>query len=1091
MSAAASGIVRGTVVAAETLIPVFGAHVSLDDSALGAVTNSRGEYRLEGVPSGPRIVKVRLAGYVDASRTLPVEAGAAGRLDFELVQTALRLHDRVEAGLAGAAPRINVPLAITRLSVADLPVPSSDVASLLAGKAAGVSVISASGQPGEAASILIRGTTSIDASGRHVAPLVVIDGVILSEEATLAEISTLDVAHVDIARGAAATALYGARGQNGVILISTKRGHGIPDGTTRVMGRAGWGRSVLVGEIGLVRAHPYLMNEAGTSFVDEDGNEVGFWDTWLPAANQIHPGEPATSETVFYNQEFPFDLFDHMDTVFDPGQTLDLHGALTGRFGESAYRASLDVLAEQGIVHCTACVPNLERLNRDRVQQGFAPYGADRFDRDGYDRYGARINVDSRAGDLQIAASGFYSRSNQDDKAVARGFFRNLPLVSPAVDLTRINPRTGVPYLHAHPREDTSNPLRSLAGNESREERTRAMGAADLEYAPGGSDWLTLGAGASFDRTEILERRFFHPVNRIFDNYYFAGGLQQGTRTSQATHAHIGLRVARTFMGGDMRLRARARYLREEQDFKSLEAIGPGFSLPDVPSFDAIAGDPSVGSEGRRIKGRAFLAAADLAYRGRYLLDGIVRRDGASLFGPEARWHTYFRGAAAWRVSREAFWNVDFIDELKLRFALGTAGGRPNFHAQYETYGNTPAPYGRVRWSTRLNLANRRLRPEFTREAEAGLDLVVGDKLALDLTYAWRTTDDQLLRVPQPAFLVFPWQWRNAGEVESRTWEATIRYAPIETRDESVGFRLTWDRTRQVVSRLDVPAFRHGPFFVSEGRSVGEVWGTAFATDCADLAPVGVTDCGSFQVNDDGLLVATGPGNDFTEGFARRLWGTEVAVTDAMGDTLTYRWGLPIAVRDRSPACIARDPGKREDCPLTGFLPLGNTTPDFNASFATNLRYKSLTFSGLLEASVGHSIYNRMARPDPTWLRGPDLDQSGKSPGHQKPLAYVSTLGTGERNSWLLEDGDWLKVREMSVSYTLPEDLIQSLFGGAFRRVTLTAAGSNLFTFTGYRGYDPEVGISGGVHGSPQVNAVDSYAYPNFRTFTYSAEIVF
>ncbi|WP_423929270.1 hypothetical protein [Candidatus Palauibacter sp.] len=244
------------------------------------------------------------------------------------------------------------------------------------------------------------------------------------------------------------------------------------------------------------------------------------------------------------------------------------------------------------------------------------------------------------------------------------------------------------------------------------------------------------------------------------------------------------------------------------------------------------------------------------------------------------------------------------------------------------------------------------------------------------------------------------------------------------------------------MSRLDVPAFRHGPFFVSEGRSVGEVWGTAFATDCADLAPVGVTDCGSFEVNDDGLLVATGRGNDFTQGFAKGLWDTAVAVTDAMGDTLTYRWGLPIAVRDRSPACVARDPGKREDCPLTGFLPLGNTTPEFNASFATNLRYKSLTFSGLLEASVGHSIYNRTARPDPVWLRGPDLDQGGKPPGHQKPVAYVSALRTGERNSWLLEDGDWLKVREMSVSYTLPEDLIQSLFGGAFRRVTLTAAGS-------------------------------------------------
>ena len=475
-------------------------------------------------------------------------------------------------------------------------------------------------------------------------------------------------------------------------------------------------------------------------------------------------------------------------------------------------------------------------------------------------------------------------------------------------------------------------------------------------------------------------------------------------------------------------------------------------------------------------------------YRGRYILDGLIRRDGSSLFGPDERWQTYYRGSVAWRIAQEDFWNIDAIDEFKLRFSLGTAGGRPNFFAQYETFGVSAGAIFPV------NLGNTALKPEFTTEREAGMNFVFFENLGLDLTYAWQTTDDQLLLVPQPAFVGFSNQWQNAGAIAAQTYEVSMRYAPIDTQDMGLQFRVNWDKTKQEVTRLDVPDFTQGTFFVSEGRPLGELWGEVLATSCEQLAPVGIsasTCASNFQVNDDGLLVPTGS-SDFTEGFSSGLWGTTVAV-DAEDGERTYAWGNPIYVQDRSPACVASNPTDYMDkCRLTEFLPYGNTTPDFNTSFATNFRYKGLSLNALLEASVGHKVYNNTAQWALRELRGEDVDQTGKPLEFNKPTGYASVIyNVGSDNSWFAEDGDWLKVRELSLGYTLPQTMIEGLFGGVFDRVTLNLIGRNLITLTGYRGYDPEVGRSGGSLGSETLNRVDSFGYPNFRTFTVSAELVF
>jgi hypothetical protein len=434
------------------------------------------------------------------------------------------------------------------------------------------------------------------------------------------------------------------------------------------------------------------------------------------------------------------------------------------------------------------------------------------------------------------------------------------------------------------------------------------------------------------------------------------------------------------------------------------------------------------------------------------------------------------------------WWGIDFIDEFKMRYSFGTAGGRPNFFSQYETFGVAAGAIFPI------NLGNRALKPEFTREQEAGLNLVLFQNLGLDYTYVWGRTDDQLLLVPQPAFVGFSSQWQNAGEIKSRTHEVSLRYSAIDKSDVGLQFRVNWDQTRQEITRLDVPDFTQGTFFVYEGAPLGEMWGDKWASSCADLAPVGISasECASnFQVNDDGVLVPTGA-NDFTDGISSGLWGTDVSVNTDAG-TSSYAWGFPIKTQDYSPACVNKNPTDFETaCLLQEFLPFGDTTPDWNGAFATNFRYKGLQVNLLLDGSIGHSIYNGTRQWALRELRGEDVDQAGKSEGNLKPIGYASAFyNVNGDNSFFREDGDWVKLREMAVGYTLSQSVMQDVFKGKLDRITINLIGRNLLTFTDYRGYDPEVGISGGAVGSTAINAVDAFGYPNFRTYTISAEIVF
>ena len=196
---------------------------------------------------------------------------------------------------------------------------------------------------------------------------------------------------------------------------------------------------------------------------------------------------------------------------------------------------------------------------------------------------------------------------------------------------------------------------------------------------------------------------------------------------------------------------------------------------------------------------------------------------------------------------------------------------------------------------------------------------------------------------------------------------------------------------------------------------------------------------------------------------------------------------------DKSPVCVnALDGDPNDECDLVEYLPIGNTTPDWNASFATNFRYKGLTINTLLDASVGMDIYNNTRQWPLRELRGSEVAQIGKPEGEKKPIGYTSEFyNVNDENSRFIESGDWLKIRELAVGYSLPQSTLESLFKGAVQRVTISFIGRNLLTITDYTGYDPEVGFAGGDFGSTALGRTDRFTYPNFRTFTGAVEIVF
>ena len=236
--------------------------------------------------------------------------------------------------------------------------------------------------------------------------------------------------------------------------------------------------------------------------------------------------------------------------------------------------------------------------------------------------------------------------------------------------------------------------------------------------------------------------------------------------------------------------------------------------------------------------------------------------------------------------------------------------------------------------------------------------------------------------------------------------------------------------------------------------------------------------CDGFAVNSDGFLVWVGSG-----GLSANAWGTN---SDVKVRGASVKWGTPFAGE-----CTDRSTGER-----TLYCPVGNSIPNYDLNFSTNLRYKGINLYALVTHSSGFDIYNQPLQWAVFRRTAGIYDQSGIPQAQQKPLGYFdaeySALGGLQPSDIFVEDGTFTKIREVSASYRFNADQLAGIPGlDRFSGVGITVGGQNLYTFTNYRGFDPEIGIGGGDTGSAALARVEGYQYPLFRTLTATVELIF
>jgi TonB-linked SusC/RagA family outer membrane protein len=1062
---AQAGRIGGTVTTRDGAAPVPGARVTVVGTALNATTDERGFYSIPNVPAGTYSVRVVAVGFQSVLITnQSVTPGGAATADFTLPPSVFRMDDVVVTGVAEQTRGVKLPFVVEKVSMEDIPVPSRNAVETLQGKMAGVHVVRGNGTPGGGISVQLRGAASINTEGRSTEPLYVVDGVILSE--SMVDIDALDIQSIEVVKGAAGAALYGARAGNGVIVIQTNRGRMEPEGQTRVTFRSEFGRNDLSKTIQQAQSHFYLQDANGNWIMSQTGQPDttvspndralatrrgwGMRRDFVRDSTQNTSGAWVRHQYAISDNPYTGATYDNLDLFFNPGTFYTNTGSIAHRTGNTNFLASFSETREQGVV------------------DGL----------DGYKRRGGRVNVDHRlAGQLDFSASAYYSQSLADDPQGGENAFYGLNFYPIDVNLLELNPapRDSNDFLiNPDAQVVEANPIYSARNNDEQHRRSRFLGNVRARWRP--TTIFDVEADFSVDRADRNRTFYFFKGFRTVDAPFEDPGLlRKDNLTDQSINASLTAALTKSFGGFNTVTKARALIERADENF--FEAEANELVVGSVEDLDAA--NPNLNqitSSNEAIRSAGYFLSTQVDFQDKYIVDALIRRDGSSLFGAAERWQWYYRLSGAYRLSEEPWWPLGGVfSEFKLRASQGTAGGRPRFSAQYETY---DLDQGAVEKAT---LGNRDLRPEFSKETELGTDMIAWGRLALGVTYAKSVVKDQLLLVPLPGYVGFANQWRNAGTLESKTWEASLEASLVQGRDFNWNMSLVGDRTRQVISEFDLPAqVQDGIYYIRPGERLGTMYGHRWATTCGEVfsptAGFG-QNCDQFAVNDDGYLVAVGSGNTWTDGIDKNLYGSTISIGG-----VNYAWGLPFYAQE-----VVTDPATGQ-LDTSNFLPMGNTFPDINLGWSNTINFKGLTVYTLFDGSFGGEVYNNTRQWPARELNAWEVDQSGKPENQKKTIDYYTRLyDVNADNSHYVEDGSFVKFRELQVRYAFDVGGT-GLFGGLVQRVAVSLIGRNLHTWTDYSGYDPEVTLNAT---SPVWKRYDAFDYPSFRSITGSIELEF
>src|SRR5438552_10408910 len=836
-----------------------GAIVVIDEFSAAVATTTAGTYTLTVAPERTKgqtvTLRARYIGYSPGVKQVTLTPGTQTQ-DFELKFDPMTLDAVVVTGVAEATEAKKLTFSVGHVDAQTLnQAPGVSALGALEGKVAGARLLSGSGMPGGEPSIRLRSATSLTspsacggatcASTDVPGPLLIVDGTITRHG--LSDINSEDIERVEVVKGAAASSLYGSDAANGAVQIFTKRGERIPDAKLSVTVRNEYGPSIRPKSIPTALASPYLTDTLGT-YTDTKGNTVTSGDYIDASGNLIGPlagpAEKADGIADIVYARFNRPVYDQQERLLTHGPFYTNYVSIGQRRGNTNFNVSFQNTKQDGVMILV----------------------------NGYSRQNFRLNVDQALTPrFDLSVGGFFGKSNNNQVTEGPGSpFFTVTFLEPYVNMFAPNP-DGTPYAAKipHGQPNSANPLYTLANEHINTDRSRVNGYAKATCRI--FDWLSLEGNYNYDQesgnyTDETPKGFLNSAGSPT-----TGSLVKFDSTGRTFNTGATLTSVRNFRLGSANVRntTKAAYVYEDQTRSIFNLTGYAFTVIATPEFNAV--DPTQlapGSQDITIRNKNYYVVSGFDINDRYLLDGLVRWDGSSLFGPESRWQTYFRASGAYRLSQD--FHMKGIDELKLRASYGTAGLRPTFDAQYETFsvvGGAPV---------KLTLGNKALKPARSGALDLGGNVDFLGRFSLEYSYSRKETKDQILLVPVPAATGYLSRWENAATLLGHTHELALCAFVVDRPEFSWRLNVAGDRTRQKITALNTAPFYTGPsyqgsedvtqsFYIAPGETFGVIYGTKIVRTLAELyddaakkvvsGPNQAWSPDSVVVNEDGYVV--------------------------------------------------------------------------------------------------------------------------------------------------------------------------------------------------------------------------------------------
>ncbi len=984
----------------ETDLPLPNANIIVDKTRQATISDFNGIFFLKVEPTAKKL-HISFIGYRDYEVTI----GDQTNFNIVLEPESFGLDEVIVAGVAGKTSIKKLTVTVAKINAKELnEAPSSSASSSLQGKVAGVRVVQGSGTPGSAASIRLRGSTSLTGNN---SPLIMMDGNIFAS--SLADINVDDIKSMEIVKGAAAASLYGSKAGSGVILITTYRGSELEEGETIVKIRNEFGTSSISKNIDLSQHHPYQLAE--------DAGDFDFYTKYRGVRyndeGNIERGSRKLEDDHFSDNPYS-NTINNQDEFYNDGHYYTNYLSISNNSKNTNIFLSFENNNQSGIL----------------------------FSTDGYSRQNFRVNVDHRFNDkLKISTSNLLINSKSDNPGSNNSFF-DLLFLGPDVNLEQVNDDGSAYKIDPDPWSIQENPLYPLYYRERESTRTSLLSNAIVNYKP--LEWL------NFDTKYTIEMRFNNWSTYTPRGYLYGGGqyIDGSIYKEQYKSNYQTFQSTANFnkILNNFTVKGKLSYLYEDESYSNFATTGREFIVADIPQLSNTNAEKStLNSYEGIIRSENIFGIADIDYKSKYLFSTLYRKDGSSLFGENKRWNEYYRVSAAYRITEDI--KIPGVDELKIRAAYGTAGQRPAFSNQYETWNISN---GAINKST---FGNKDLKPSESEELEFAMDAYFLNRFNFQISYSETDTKDAIALAPIPSHLGYPGQWKNVGTISTNALEATLGFKIIENKNFSWKANVTFDRIRQSITKLNVPEYQTGPnnaFLMREGETLGAIYGYKWLTSLSEMESQlqAEQSIDEYTLNSDGYVIASGVEGTVSE--APILWdkdGNGVADITKIGD--------------------------------------GN--PDFNLGLSSTFSWKNIQLYALFDFKNGGDVYNYTHQYTFRDNRAIEFDQFEIPEEEKKTIDYYATFYHHTAlNSYFIEDATYLKLRELSLFYSLSSKDLGD-FGKHISSIRIGGIAHNLYTLTNYSGYDPEVASGSDLTNFP----FDNFGYPNYRTYKFSLEINF